>query len=233
MSVAPSSYPRKRSAAVRRYQPRHIPHVAPPTVSPLPPTIFPLPRPADQGPRHPPQVIGMAAPPHHWENLDLRPGEEIASVDLRIYQRRVEWLSIRTTLGRAAAFGRGAEGLTQRLEARGPNAPRWRCRPLRAVARPRSRGCRRRCRKTTGWWRSSGPWAARRQAWRRERSPRSISPHRPSASVSLAARWRPGSLLGAAGVDQGCGAGRRSGFMRSRCPLWCPPRPRTAARPTS
>ena len=99
---------------------RCLPQSAAPHPHVPPPTIPPLPRPADQGSRHPPQVIGMAAPPHHWENLDLRPGEEIASVDLRISQRRVEWLSIRTTLGRAAAFGRGAEGPTQRLEARGP-----------------------------------------------------------------------------------------------------------------
>lgn len=76
------------------------------------------------------ELVGHDDGPHEWEQIELRPGEEIVKVEA-VISYRIEKLTFRTSQSRHGTFGRGTEGDVHEL-----SVPSVRCgRRLAALAR--------------------------------------------------------------------------------------------------
>lgn len=60
------------------------------------------------------ELVGYDDGPHEWEQIELRPGEEIIKIEA-VISFRIEKLTFRTSQSRHGTFGRGTEGQVHEL----------------------------------------------------------------------------------------------------------------------
>lgn len=129
------------------------------------------------------EVVGYDDPPHEWEQIELRPGEEIIKIEA-VISYRIEKLTFRTSQSRHGTFGRGTDGEVHELNVPAVRSPVPR--PSTCTRHGRTRSCaperrplppRLPPRRTTGSLRSTGASAGRStpSASGRSRCPRRSS----------------------------------------------------------